>query len=65
MTHHKTLRVTLEHFGIRNRQLARAAGLTEVKISRMLTGRTVHIERKTREKLAAGLRELITAENII
>jgi len=65
MTHNKTLRVTLEHFGIRNRQLAQAANLTEPKTSRILTGKTTQIDRPTREKLAAGLKHLITADNII
>lgn len=65
MLNHKSLRFILLHFGIGSRDLAQSAGLSEYHLSRVLCGKQKRIARSTRKKLAAGLRRIITADNVI
>jgi hypothetical protein len=54
----------LKHLGITSRDLARAAGLNEVHLCRVLKGRSPVITDSTRIKLAQGLQRLIRPGNL-
>ena len=59
------LRTILLGLGVDQRQYAQICGLTKEHINRLLPGKVTSPGQDTREKLAHGLRRLITTDNIL
>jgi len=62
---HAGLRAALAGLGISHKCFADAAGLTQAQVSRVLNGKSQHLRRETRERLAKGLQRLITPQNVV
>ncbi len=60
----ESLHLCLRHFGLHQQDLAKACGMAPPFINRLLRGKQT-ITDQARERLAQGLKDLITKENIL
>ena len=59
------IKVILQALGVSKEDLSRETGLSVFYLSRMFNDKVVRPTRNTRKRLAAGVRRLISDENVL
>ncbi|MBT5875161.1 MAG: helix-turn-helix transcriptional regulator [Candidatus Latescibacteria bacterium] len=59
------IKVILQALGVSKKDLSRETGLSVFYLSRMFNDKVVRPTRNTRKRLAAGVRRLISDENVL
>ena len=59
------IKVILQALGVSKKDLSRETGLSVFYLSRMFNDKVVRPPRNTRKRLAAGVRRLISDENVL